>query len=267
MNTIAVPGAGIASVGGTLLVVVGLAALLKGWQELGPAVAIYRNDPVSVQDLVYHDGPAEVEGTARGDEKGVKTPFTDTVCLAYEYEVEEYQSSGKHSHWKSLEEGNNWVKFLVEDDTGAVQINGADAELHLSEETLELSPGEDPPERIARYMAESDEIEQQDSTLDLGITELTLGNKQRFIERRLDLDESVHVYGTVGRAPAGEWGSNQVDAMLTSDANTPLVISDSSERGTVWRIIKNNLGWPLFGLVCFLIGLYGILLAFVPVLG
>lgn len=261
MNTIVVPGAGLASVGGTLLVVVGLAALLKGWQELGPAVAIFRNDPVSVQELVYHDGPAEVEGTARGDEKGVKTPFTDTVCLAYEYEVQEYRSSGQSGHWKTLHEGSNWVRFLVEDDTGAVQIDGKNAELHLSEETLELSPGEDPPERVAQYMAESDEIERQDSTLDLGITELNLGNKQRFIERRLDIDESVHVYGTVGRAPAGEWGSNLVDAMLTSDDNTPLVISDSSERGTVWRIVKSQLGWPLFGIACLLIGSYGIALS------
>jgi hypothetical protein len=260
MSTIAVPGIGLASVGGTLLIVVGLAALLKGWQELGPAVEIFRNDPVSVQDLVYHDGPAEVEGTARGDEKGVKTPFTDTVCLAYEYEVQGYRNSGQSGHWKSLDEGRNCVKFLVEDDTGAAQIDGANAELHLSEETLELSPGEDPPEQIAQYMAESETIERQDSTLDLGITELNLGSKQRFIERRLDIDESVHVYGTVGRAPAGEWGS-MVDAMLTNDSNTPLVISDSSERGTVWRIVKSQLGWPLFGIACLLIGSYGITLA------
>lgn len=250
--------------GGSLLLLIGIGALYKTSEEFGPAVQIFRNDPLAVRELVYHDGPAEVEGTARGDEKGVETPFTGTVCLAYEYEVQEYQSSGKSSYWKTLDEGGNSVPFLVEDDTGAVQIDGADAELHLTSETLELSPDEEPPERIAQYIRTNDDVESQDSTLDLGITELNLGNRQRFIERRLDIDESVHVYGTVGRASAGEWGSNLVDAMLTSSEKTPLVISDGSERDTAWRIVKSHLAWPLLALACFVIGSYGIVLGIGP---
>ena len=252
MSGMALSGSTIALGGGGLLLLVGLAALVKTKQSLGPVIEIYRNDPIAVQDLVYHEGPAEVEGTARGDEKGAKTPFTETVCLAYEYEVKEYQSSGKSSHWKTLDEGQHWVPFLVEDATGAVRIDGAAAELHLSEETLTLQPGEQPPDRIAQYIEETEDVKQQDRTIDLGITELTLGNRQKFIERRLDIDESVHVYGAVASAPAGEWGSNLVDAMLTSNERTPLIISDSSERGTVWRLLKSRLLWPavsLFSLV------------------
>lgn len=267
MSEFALSESAVPLAGGILLVLIGAGALVKTRQEFGPAVAIFRNDPLAVQDLVYHDGPAEVEGTARGDEKGVEAPFTGTVCLAYEYEVQEYRSSGKSNYWKTLDEGMNSVPFLVEDDTGRVQIDGTEAELHLSSETLELSPGEEPPERIARYIQQTDDIEQQDSTLDLGITELNFGNKQRFIERRLDIDESVHVYGTVGRAPAGEWGSNLVDAMLTSSEKTPLVISDGSERDTAWRIVKSHLGWPLLAVGCFAIGLYGIALGAGPLIG
>ncbi|WP_336326155.1 GIDE domain-containing protein [Halovenus sp. HT40] len=266
MSEFAFSGSGLGLAGGTLMLLIGAGALVKTRQEFGPALAIFRNDPLAVQDLVYHDGPAEVEGIARGDEKGVEAPFTGTVCLAYEYEVQEYRSSGKSSYWKTLDEGTNSVPFLVEDDTGRVQIDGANAELHLSSETLELSPGEEPPARIDQYIQQTDDIEQQDSTLDLGITELNFGNKQRFIERRLDIDESVHVYGTVGRAPAGEWGSDLVDAMLTSSEKTPLVISDGSERDTAWRIVKGHLGWPLLALGCLLIGLYGIALGIGPLL-
>ena len=267
MSEFAFSGSGLALAGGALLVLIGVGASYKTRQEFGPALAIFRNDPLAVQELVYHDGPAEVEGTARGDEKGVEAPFTGTVCLAYEYEVQEYRSSGKSSYWKTLDEGRNSVPFLVEDDTGRVQIDGADAELHLSSETLELSPGEQPPERIARYIQQNEDIEQQDKSIDLGITELNFGNRQRFVERRLDIDESVHVYGAVGRAPAGEWGSNLVDAMLTSSEKTPLVISDGSERDTAWRIVKSHLGWPLLALGCFLIGLYGIALGIGPLIG
>lgn len=49
-------------------------------------------------------------------------------------------------------------------------------------------------------------IEYQDSSVDPGITGLELGNRQQFVERRLDTDESV--CGTVDRAPAGAWASN-----------------------------------------------------------
>lgn len=258
MADFALSESGLALAGGALLLLIGIGALIKTRQEFGPAVEIFRNDPLAVQELVYHDGPAEVEGTARGDEKGVEAPFTGTVCLAYEYEVQEYRSTGKNSYWKTLDEGTNSVPFLVEDDTGAVQIDGTVAELHLSSETLELSPGDEPPERIAQYIRHNEDVKHQDSTLDLGITELNVGNKQRFIERRLDIDESVHVYGTVGRAPAGEWGSNLVDALLTSSERTPLVISDGSERDTAWRIVKSHLGWPIFSLGCLLVGLIGI---------
>ncbi|MXR50833.1 hypothetical protein GRX03_04330 [Halovenus sp. WSH3] len=266
MSEFVFSGSGLALGGGLVSMLIAVGALVKSKQEFGPAIAIFRNDPLAVQDLVYHDGPAEVEGTARGDEKGVEAPFTGTVCLAYEYEVQEYKSSGQHSHWSTLDEGRASVRFLVEDETGAVQIDDADAELHLTSETLELSPGDEPPARIARYISESEDVEHQDSTLDLGITELNFGNKQRFIERRLDIDEQVHVYGTVERAPAGEWGSNLVDAMLTSGRNTPLVISDGSERDTAWRIVKSHLGWPLLAVICLLVGLYGLALGLEPLL-
>jgi hypothetical protein len=266
MSEFALSESAVPLAGGALLLVVGLGAVLKTRAELGPALRIFRNDPLPVQDLVYHDGPAEVEGTARGDEKGVEAIFTGTVCLAYEYEVEEYRSSGRSSHWKTLDEGQNSVPFLVEDNTGRVQVDNTDAELHLTPETLELSPGEEPPPRVAQYIRQVDDVEYQDSSVDLGITELNLGNRQRFTERRLDVDESVHVYGTVDRAPAGEWGSNLVDALLTSSETTPLVISDGSERQTAWRIVKSNIFWPLLALVCVLVGLYAIALGVGPML-
>lgn len=267
MLEFALPGSRLPLAGGTLLLLVGLGATVKTKREFDPALAIFRNNPLMVQDLVYHDGPAEVEGTARGDEKGVESLFTGTVCLAYEYEVQEYQNNGQHSSWKTLDEGGNSVPFLVEDDTGRVQVDATEAELHLSPETLELSPGDQPPERIAQYIRDTEDVEYQDSTLDLGITELNVGNRQKFIERRLDIDESVHVYGTVENAPAGEWGSRLVDAMLTRDENTPLVISDGSERDTAWRIVKSHLGWPLLAVACLLIGGYGLALGLGPLLG
>jgi hypothetical protein len=238
------------------LLVLGFAAFFRAASDLRPVYRILRNNPIPVRDLVYHSGPAEIEGTAEGDEKGVKAPFTGKTCLAYEYEVQELRSSGKSSHWKTLDEGGAAAPFLVADDTGTVQVDGPAASLHLEATSLRLDPGEEPPARIAEYLRESEEVEPQDRTIDLVVTELNVGNDQKFIERRLDIGESVHVYGHVDSAPAGEWGSGVVDALLTAGEDTALVVSDTSERGAAWRLLKTRLLWPAVGITLVGVGAY-----------
>jgi hypothetical protein len=234
-----------------VVALVGILALWQASRKLRPVYHILANDPVPVRDLPHRSGPTEVRGTARpSDDHGtVHTPFTETDCLAFEYETQEYQSQGQHSAWKTLDEGGAWVPFLVEDDTGAVRVDPEGAELHFEEHSVKVSGGDEPPARIAEYIAATDDVDPQTKSIDLVVTELDYGNDQRFVERRLDVGESVYVYGDVGRAPAGEWGSRLVDAELRDGPDLPaFVVSDTSERGTAWRIAKGALGWLAFGL-------------------
>lgn len=244
-------GAAIALVGG---LVVGY-----GVRELRPVYHILTNDPIPVRDLVSHAGPAEVEGTATPtaeEEETVRAPFSDVDCLVCEYEAQELRSGGKSSHWKTLDEGASAAPFLVEDATGSVRVDPAGATLEFEEQEVRVPGGEEPPETIAQYLRRSEEIDaQHDETLDLVVTELNVGNDQRFIERRLEVDESVYVYGDVERAPAGEWGSSLVDAMLARGPTDTLVVSDTSERGTAWRLAKGPLLWTVGGLAVLLPGL------------
>lgn len=243
---------------GVALAFVGGIVLGYGLRELRPVYHILTNDPIPVQDLVYHSGPAEVEGTATPTEEGktVRTPFSDIDCLACEYEAQELRSSGKSNHWKTLDEGASAAPFLVEDATGSVRVDPAGATLKFEEQVVRVPGGEEPPETIAQYLRRSEEIDpQHEETLDLVVTELNVGNDQRFVERRLDVGESVYVYGDVERAPAGEWGSSLVDALLTRGPTDILVVSDTSERGTAWRLGKKPLLWAVGGLAALLPGL------------
>lgn len=139
----------------------------------------------------------------------------------------------------SLDEGAVAVPFLVADRTGEVEVDATRATLDFEEWQLKLSGGERPPPSIAQYVRRSEDVEpQHDKTVDLVVTELNHGNSQRFIERRLDVGEPVHVYGDVESAPAGEWGSNRVDARLADGEEAGLVVSDSSERGTAWQLAR-----------------------------
>ena len=251
---------GLLLVGG-LFAAVGAFVLFWGVIQLRTVYHILRDDPLDVRALAAHSGPAEIEGTVRpDDDQAVRAPFTDTECLAYEYEVKELQSSGQHSHWKTLDEGNESVPFLVEDDTGLVRVDHDQAELHLDDHTIRVKGGEEPPDRISRYITETESVDSQQKTVDLIVTEFGYGNDQRFVERRLDVGDSVHVYGDTTRAPAGEWGSRLVDARLTRGSEAGiLVVSDSSERGTAWYIARTPLAVICLGLALLLPGLAALL--------
>lgn len=237
---------------GGVFAVVGLFVLGKGLDEFRLVSHVLRNDPVPVRDLPGRSGPVEIEGTvavADGHDP-VRSPFTDTECLAYEYEAEEYQSRGDDSSWRTLDEGGEQVPFRVEDDTGAVRVDPAGADFRLEEHAIRVDAGEEPPERIARYVAATDDVDPQEGSVDLVVTELNYGNDQRFVERRLDPGEEVYVYGTARRAPGGGWGSRLVDATVgDGDAVPAFVVSDTSERGTAWRIGKRAVSMVAFGLV------------------
>jgi len=247
----------VASVLGLL---VGAAASYQGWRTLAPARDILRNDPVAVRDLLYEEGPVEVSGTARVDaDAGTAfAPFSGTECLAYEYEAQEYRGGGQHAHWQTVDEGLRAVPFLIEDDSGTVSVDPRGAEIHLDEETMTIDPGERPPDQIERYIQQTEDLELQNDTIDLVVTELNTGNRQRFVERRLDVGESVHGYGDVGKARAGEWGTRTVDAVLQHGEDVPLVISDAPERDTAWRVVKNRLLWLAVGVVVTAASLAGI---------
>lgn len=243
---------------GLVLTLIGGYYLYTGGRRLPLLYHLYTGDPVSIRDLVYHEGPVEVEGTARIDEDCATAVFSGTDCLAYEYEVQEYQSSGNSSSWQTLKQGGRAVPFLVEDATGSVLVEPTAPELHLESWRFRVEGGEEPPERIANFIDLVDEVDSQQQSLNLVITELDYGNDQRFIERRLEPGEPVYVYGTVERADLGEWGSGRVDGKLTngssSDTPSPLIISDTSERRAIRRIAKGPILRTLFGLLLLIPG-------------
>ncbi len=241
---------------GGVLTLIGGYYLYTGGRRLPLLYRLYVGDPLPIRDLVYHDGTVEIEGTARIDEECATAVFSGTDCLAYEYEVQEYQSSGKSSSWQTLKQGGRAVPFLVEDTSGSVLVEPTAPELHLDSWRFRVEGGEEPPERIANFIDFVDEVDSQQKSVNLVITELDYGNDQRFIERRLEPGEPVYVYGTVERAAAGEWGSGRVDGKLTDGGgSSPLIISDSSEQKAIRRIAKGPILRTLLGFALVVLGI------------
>lgn len=242
---------------GLVFVVPGILILYYGWQQLQPAVQVYRNDPIPIREVPRHDGPVEIEGTAGVDEETFTAPFTHTECPVYEYKAQEFRSSGQGGSWKTLDEGWGALPFVVDDGTGRMRIDPKDASFAFDEDKIKVKGGDQPPQPIMQYLQQNPDMDpQHDETLDLGITELNTGSRQRFVEGRLDIGESVHVYGGVEPAETGDWGSDLVGATLTTTADGTFTISDSSERGTAWELAKMPLLVVAAGLVAVGVGLF-----------
>ena len=230
--------------------------LLVGGRRLRTVTHVLRNDPLPVRDIHGHRGPVEIEGRAVESEDGtVAAPFTGSRCLAYTYEVEELRSSGKSQSWQTLDSGTGGVDFVVDDGTGRVRVNPNGADIHLESHSVTVPAGTELPDRLADYVAATEAVDPQDETVNLLVTEVNLGNRQRFTERRLDVGEDVYVYGQASEGPSVEWGSDLVDALVGDGDETPVfVVSDTDERATAWRIARGGLwrvgvGLGLFGLV------------------
>lgn len=226
--------------------------LLGGSRRLADVYHILRSNPYPVRDLHGYRGPVEITGRAvEGDDGTVTAPFTGSPCLAYTYEVEELRSQGKGQSWETLDTGMAGVDFVVDDGTGRVLVDPDGADIHLESHPVTVPAGTELPERLARYVQSTDAVEPQDKTVNLLVTEVTLGNRQRFTERRLDVGEEVYVYGQATRGPSVEWGSNLVDATVRDGDGTPVfVVSDTDERGTAWRIARGGLWRAALGLGC-----------------
>ncbi|WP_440763616.1 GIDE domain-containing protein [Natronorubrum sp. DTA7] len=219
-----------------------------GIGELRLANRILRSRPDSVLDTT-DGGRIELRGTARpvDDGRRCRAPLSDTPCLAYEYEIERYSSSKNGSNWSTIDADEGYVPFLLEDDSGNVLIEPPGADLRLeTDNRITVDAGTEPPSTIARFIEDTDAIDDQATGSDRGILDRLTDSDRRFTERLLVPDEEVHVLGTarydttVSSAPGQVNAAVGVDEAAYADSRwlrlrhalfgDPFIISDSTER-------------------------------------
>lgn len=240
---------------GTLLV-----AAIGGYglNALWRAYLIYTREPDDVRDATS-GGRIELEGTARPTSGTLDGPFTGKECLVCDYEVKEYRSSGKSSSWQTVQEDTIAVPFLVDDGTGTVLVEPVAVRTNLSrEKRIQIDGGETPPARIRRFIEGNPDVDSENTSLDLKVIELDTGNKRRYVERRLDPGEPVHVLGhasygregleyagsvnaTVGPRLADDGDHSWFARLQNRISGRGFVISDAKERVAAWRIAKPGL--------------------------
>ncbi len=77
-----------------------------------------------------HQGYVELTGSAgEGDDGPVLGKLTGNTCLWYSYRIEKYESSGKSSHWRTIEKGASSRPFQLDDGSGRCYIHPDRAEV------------------------------------------------------------------------------------------------------------------------------------------
>lgn len=215
---------------GVVLVLDGVNVVLLGLKSYDTATEIGSNDPVpaaDVADAAGENGHVEVTGTAQSNGNVLQSEFTDTDCFVHRWKrYEREKQSSDNSTWELRGEGGHELPFVVADDSGTVRVDPQVAEVSLDTQTR--------PGFIARYLA---------------------GEKRT--ESRLDLGQTVHVYGAYLDGDDGR----MLDPHIGASDDQPLRIADASEK----RVVARHLGrGSVVGLVGVAIAVLGGAIVWAP---
>ena len=74
-------------------------------------------------------GYTELIGIARQAEQPRISPLGSELCLWWRYTIERYQSSGRSSHWVTVEKKSSRAAFYIEDTTGRCRVEPDSGEI------------------------------------------------------------------------------------------------------------------------------------------
>lgn len=153
-------------------------------------------EPVPVEEVLEADDAVdtvdtvEVEGVAHGMKEALEAEFSGKDVLAHEWRKESKNRGGTDT---TLDSGREAVPFYLEDETGRVAVDAADADLRLGEETVD-----------------DDEV-------------------FRNVEGRIEPGEEVRVRGSK-RSLSSDGGEGEAAAVYIGEGAEDLCVSDGVEK-------------------------------------
>lgn len=237
-----------------LFLAIGLAMTGTGALRLRRWWTMKRLDPVG--SMAAEAGLQEFEGAAHAVDWTVKAPFTGTESLVCKHKIQRYRHNQDGSNWRTIETKTRTAPFEIESSGSPVAVDGENAQHLLTREfELDTEETEHFPERLRTYMQQQHDVEDLNSSFDIGPVELNK-HRYRFIEERLDEGEEVYVLGTVRRDPSlVPDGSDARLAINPRDSGwkdrllgNPFVISDTGEQEAIRRQYENGRKTTLLGL-------------------
>lgn len=173
-------------------------------------------------------------GLAKGEL--LKTPFSGANCVYYRYDIQRWQQSKHGGHWVSVKKGSAGTPFFLKDETGAVLVDPAGAEVEIPlDRAFESGRGKDLPQIAIDFM-EANGVHHENF--------LGMDRKMRVEEYCISPGDTLYVMGTAGDNPFAEAAAEHTaDIMIQKGRNEKIFyISDKPEK----EILK-RLKWKVWG--------------------
>lgn len=242
----------------------GVLVLLVGVWRLPNVFNLLGYDSYTVGELRSSGGPVKIQGRAvAASDRTATAPLSGSSCLLYTYEVEQHRSTDNLWDYETRDEGMDGVDIIVDDGTGRALVDPTGTDVTLASHTEKVKPGEKLPDRLAKYVARTPNLEPQKGSPLRYLVPWAGGNTQRFTEGTLGAGDDVYVYGQARQGGETGRGHYAVDAVVGDGDGAPMfVISDTGTLGTAWRLSRGALslivigaGFIIFGIITGFIGL------------
>lgn len=229
-----------------IAVLTGIGLILYGVQHSLIAFALLRMRPTDGFSISDDGDRVCIEGSVTAIDESLPTPFTDEEAVVVAYEVSERRQQGKQRTWQTISEGSAGVPFAVETGGVAVRVDPHQARFSLKQRfETDIPSGKTPPERIQRFIATNDDVDQQNSRFSLGPLSLPTGRPQRFTQKHIKPGETVTVIGEPTPYPGADVG--QAKAQI--EGGSPFIVSDAPIRRTALREFGLSLVPLMIGLL------------------
>lgn len=209
-------------------------------------------------------GMAELEGSPEPFEGDYEAPFSKDEVVLYRYHVDKWRQdndSANDGDWLPVEVGTKPSRFYLDDGTGRVLVDPAEAEIDLRRETYELEAGESTPEEVQSFLEERAERFENEKDLSgwTGTVPTFLGEehvrkvgefsmaagadevvgdesrKRRYVEESLPVDEDdVYVFGYAKSREGVSSPDNPENVVIENDDRLPTFrVANKSEEEVI----------------------------------
>ena len=246
----------------------------KGFKRYGQYKLIKDTPTSKIRSLAM--GIVEINGNAIANEaKYLKTPFSDTNCFAYLYEVKEYKkhtSTDSKGHtttsyrWDTIARGRNETLFQTKDDTGNVIINPKNAELKINVRKVFLQKAGLFGNFTSIYSslkmfdngANSSFDVKKLNLIPIENSKISFGNRvgdRKFYEQYITDNDNLYILGTA----ANNASTNNKVQILKGENEPTFIISDKSEKSLLKKMGWGIAGFLIGGIALILLGLWLVL--------
>jgi len=224
--------------GAVIGLILGIVLFFSGFSTL-KFKRLIENTPTSKTRSIAM-GLVEVYGEALPITKPLKSPLSQTDCVYYMIDIEEYRRQGKNSSWVTVYATQSKDNFYIQDDTGKVLVDPAFAAMDLPADNMSQSSlGKDPSKQIKDFLTKNNIAYE-------GV--LGVNKTMKYTETLITPKDKLYVMGTATtntRVPPTSINSENI-IIKKGDKKSPFYISDSQEKD-ILKKLNRTVFWLIYG--------------------